>query len=139
MDLSGEPLFLELMQLKYHQTARQNNVYVVGSCGFDSIPADVGTQYLKQKFSGCLNQVEHFLEIWYNKNNNFSYATWIALIEGYKNVPELKRIRKQLFAPDGQFYKPFKWNVLQSILLNEYVFTRFSNILLLSYRASYFV
>ena len=30
------------MQLDYHQKAVENGVYVVGACGFDSIPADVG-------------------------------------------------------------------------------------------------
>ena len=120
MDLSGEPLFLESMQLKYNKAAKQNETYVVGSCGFDSIPADVGTQYLKQKFPGHLNQVEHILELWFNKNNNFSYATWISLIEGYKHANDLKQIRKQLFSPDGKLYKPYKWTVPQSKLLLFY-------------------
>ena len=30
------------MQLKYHDKAVENGVYVVGACGFDSIPADMG-------------------------------------------------------------------------------------------------
>ena len=55
VDISGEPQYLEKMQLKYHQVtlgdrhlrksfqkALENGVYVVGACGFDSIPADMG-------------------------------------------------------------------------------------------------
>lgn len=113
MDLAGEPLFLESIQCNYNAAAARNQVYVVGSCGFDSIPADIGTQYLKQKFPGHLHQVEHLLELWYNERNRFSYATWIALIEGYKHAPQLKRIRKELFSPTSSVYKPYSWIVPQ--------------------------
>lgn len=114
MDLAGEPLFLESMQQRYNKSAEQAQVYIVGSCGFDSIPADIGTQYLKQKFPGHLNQVEHQLELWYNARNRFSYATWIALIEGYKHASDLKHLRRQLFSSTGGFYKPYTWIVPQS-------------------------
>lgn len=40
VDVSGEPQFLEKMQLKYHKMAEEKGIYIVGSCGFDSIPAD---------------------------------------------------------------------------------------------------
>lgn len=52
VDVSGEPQFLESMQLKYHKLAEEKGIYVVGSCGFDSIPADCGTVYLVQNFGG---------------------------------------------------------------------------------------
>lgn len=116
MDLAGEPLFLESIQRNYNEAAALNEVYVVGSCGFDSIPADIGTQYLKQQFPGHLHQVEHMLELWYNERNRFSYATWIALIEGYKHAPELKRIRKELYSPTSPVYKPYSWTVPQSMI-----------------------
>lgn len=52
------------MQLDYNQSARENNVYVVGACGFDSIPADMGTIFLEDKFDGEVNSVETFLRIY---------------------------------------------------------------------------
>ena len=51
------------MQLDYHSSAQKNNVYVVGACGFDSIPADMGTVFLEQKFDGQVNSVETYLDI----------------------------------------------------------------------------
>merc|ERR1712018_187523 len=42
VDISGEPQFLETMQLKYHEEAEKKGIYIIGSCGFDSIPSDVG-------------------------------------------------------------------------------------------------
>jgi len=53
VDVSGEPQYLENMQLKYHKEAEDKGVYVVGACGFDSIPADCGTTYLIQNFGGA--------------------------------------------------------------------------------------
>ncbi|XP_046877587.1 saccharopine dehydrogenase b [Hypomesus transpacificus] len=41
IDICGEPQFLERMQLDYHSQAVDAGVYVVGSCGVDSIPVDV--------------------------------------------------------------------------------------------------
>ena len=51
------------MQLDYHPSAQENKVYVVGACGFDSIPADMGTVFLEQQFDGQINSVETYLDI----------------------------------------------------------------------------
>ena len=109
MDLSGEPLFLEKMEQKYDKLAAKENVYVVGSCGFDSIPSDVGVEYLKHNFNGTVNQIEHLLEV-YHEKNHFSYATWLSLIEGFKHKNELKQIRKEIFSKYGNY----KWILPQS-------------------------
>ena len=50
LDVSGEPEFLERMQLNYNKEALDNNVFIVGSCGFDSVPADLGLIYTKNNF-----------------------------------------------------------------------------------------
>ncbi|XP_064197174.1 saccharopine dehydrogenase-like oxidoreductase isoform X2 [Anguilla rostrata] len=55
--------FLEGMQLKYQSQAAENGVYVIGSCGFDSIPADMGIQFTRDHFKGTLTAVESFLTI----------------------------------------------------------------------------
>lgn len=44
--------FLEGMFLKYNEKAAEKGVYIVGSCGFDSIPADMGVLYTKDKLKG---------------------------------------------------------------------------------------
>lgn len=40
------------MQLNYHDEAAKKGVYIVGSCGFDSIPADMGVIYTRDQFKG---------------------------------------------------------------------------------------
>ena len=52
IDVSGEPQFLETMQLKYHNEAKEKGVYVVGACGFDSIPSDVGSSLVHKAMEG---------------------------------------------------------------------------------------
>ena len=43
---------MERMQLDYHKAAEEKGVYAISSCGFDSVPADLGTVFLMKKFEG---------------------------------------------------------------------------------------
>lgn len=52
VDISGEPQFMDLMQLKYHEAAQAKGIYLVSACGFDSIPADMGVIFLQKNFEG---------------------------------------------------------------------------------------
>lgn len=63
VDISGEPAFLEKMQLKYNAAAEANNVYIVGACGWDSIPCDLGVNYMKSQFVGTLAKCNTFAQI----------------------------------------------------------------------------
>ena len=54
VDMSGEVQFLERVQILYHKAAKDRGVYIVGACGFDSLPADCGVVYLQQKFQGLI-------------------------------------------------------------------------------------
>jgi len=45
VDLTGEPEFVDLMWLRYHELAQRTGARLVHSCGFDSIPYDLGTQF----------------------------------------------------------------------------------------------
>jgi short subunit dehydrogenase-like uncharacterized protein len=42
VDLTGEPEFVDRMWLGYHEQARRSGARLVHSCGFDSIPYDLG-------------------------------------------------------------------------------------------------
>jgi saccharopine dehydrogenase (NAD+, L-glutamate forming) len=45
VDLCGEPEFYHRMYLSYHALAQGTGARLVHACGFDSIPADLGTYY----------------------------------------------------------------------------------------------
>ena len=45
LDLCGEPEFVDNMYLRYHEQARETGARLVHSCGFDSIPYDIGALF----------------------------------------------------------------------------------------------
>ncbi len=45
VDLTGEPEFVDQMWLRYHERAVASGARIVHSCGFDSIPYDLGVLY----------------------------------------------------------------------------------------------
>jgi short subunit dehydrogenase-like uncharacterized protein len=49
VDLTGEPEFVDLMWLRYHQQAVASGARLVHSCGFDSIPYDLGVLFTVQQ------------------------------------------------------------------------------------------
>ncbi len=45
VDLTGEPEFVDLMWLRHHEQAERSGARIVHSCGFDSIPYDLGALF----------------------------------------------------------------------------------------------
>ena len=45
VDLTGETEFVDLMYLRHHDAARESGARLVHSCGFDSIPYDLGALF----------------------------------------------------------------------------------------------
>jgi short subunit dehydrogenase-like uncharacterized protein len=45
VDLTGEPEFADLMWLRYNEQAERSGARIVHSCGFDSIPYDLGVLF----------------------------------------------------------------------------------------------
>lgn len=43
------------MEYLYDQQAKESGCYVIGSCGLDSIPNDLGILFCKEQFPGNLN------------------------------------------------------------------------------------
>jgi len=96
------------MQLKYDAEAKEKKIYVVGSCGFDSVPCDVGQALLAEKMEGDVNQVETYLTA--NTPDgvagaSINYATYESAVHGFAHAGELGPLRKKLFGGKGN--KPF--------------------------------
>ncbi|CAH1643500.1 unnamed protein product [Spodoptera littoralis] len=132
VDVSGEPQFMETMQIRYDEQARQAGVFIVSACGWDSIPADMGVIFLKQHFAGTLNSVESYLESYLppefqaesRERGLINYGTWESLVYGIAHMNELPGLRKKLYPEplprlkpklqrqtlhkkDGKWYLPF--------------------------------
>uniref|UniRef100_A0A158PBB0 Sacchrp_dh_NADP domain-containing protein n=1 Tax=Angiostrongylus cantonensis TaxID=6313 RepID=A0A158PBB0_ANGCA len=99
VDISGEPAFLEKMQMLYSEKAKEKGIYVVGACGWDSIPCDLGVNFLKEKFDGDLNHVETFVQL---KSGPLGYAinagTYQTLILAFSETANdgLGKIRRAI-------------------------------------------
>jgi short subunit dehydrogenase-like uncharacterized protein len=52
VDLTGEPEFVDLMWLRYHAEAERTGARLVHSCGFDSIPYDLGALFTVDELPG---------------------------------------------------------------------------------------
>ncbi|XP_036994717.2 saccharopine dehydrogenase-like oxidoreductase [Artibeus jamaicensis] len=96
VDICGEPQFLELMHWKYHEKAAEKGVYIIGSSGFDSIPADLGVIYMSNKINGTLTAVESFLTIHSGPEGPCIHdTTWKSAVYGFANRRNLTKLRKQ--------------------------------------------
>lgn len=101
VDVSGEPQYMERMQLEYNDLAREKGVYVISACGFDSIPADLGTVFLENHFDGEVNSIETYLASWVEGGARggagVHYGTWESAIYGLAHANELRGLRSKLF------------------------------------------
>lgn len=115
LDLSGEPEFLEKIHLEYNQAARDKDIFVIGSCGFDSAVADLGVIFTRQNCLKELTHIESVLSLNTAGKYCFNYATWESLVHGFGSIKNLGRIRKQLFPTrlkKPSFKPPKKTNML---------------------------
>ncbi|XP_071515590.1 saccharopine dehydrogenase-like oxidoreductase isoform X2 [Panulirus ornatus] len=99
VDISGEPQYLEQMQLSYSKQAQENGVHVIGSCGFDSIPADIGTLFLQDSFPGDVNSVEAVVGLDDDSSGGASvnFTTLECAVLGLTHAKKLKQLRRELF------------------------------------------
>ncbi|XP_059163768.1 saccharopine dehydrogenase-like oxidoreductase [Physella acuta] len=99
LDISGEPQFLEKVQLLYNAKAKENNVFVIGTVGFDSIPAEMGIEYTKQQFKdGEMTNVESFVEFHSGPEGSaVNTGTFESAVYGLAHWNELKSLRKSLY------------------------------------------
>src|SRR5579859_3455502 len=64
VDLTGEPEFVDRMWLAYHEQAERSGARLVHSCGFDSIPYDLGAQFtVEQLPEGVPIALEGFVRV----------------------------------------------------------------------------
>ena len=72
VDLTGEPEFVDLMWLRHHEQAQRTGAKLVHSCGFDSIPYDLGALYTVSALpEGVPIKLEGFVRV----NGTFSGGT----------------------------------------------------------------
>ncbi|MFB9582582.1 saccharopine dehydrogenase family protein [Streptomyces goshikiensis] len=85
LDLTGEPEFVDRTYVEHDARARETGARIVHACGFDSIPADLGTYYtVNQLPEGVPLRVDGFLR----SNALFSGGTLASALTAIGRGPQ---------------------------------------------------
>ena len=60
VDITGENFWVKGLIEKHHEAASKKGIRIIPSCGFDSIPSDLGSFYAIKKAGVLISQVEAF-------------------------------------------------------------------------------
>lgn len=90
-DLNGEPLYMAEVIARYEATAKQSGARIVFSCGFDSIPSDLGTQFLAEKV-GPLKRATFVVERMKGGFSGGTVQSFLAGLEATEKDPSKKRV-----------------------------------------------
>lgn len=100
VDLTGEALFIKDMLDKYQQTAKDSGARIVNSCGFDSLPSDLGvlfTQNCAQKAHGeYCDTINMRVKA---AKGGLSGGTVSSMATIFEEIAKDKSLRKQLANP----------------------------------------
>ncbi|MBV9425629.1 MAG: saccharopine dehydrogenase NADP-binding domain-containing protein [Solirubrobacterales bacterium] len=92
VDLTGEPEFVDLMWLRYHAQAERSGARIVHSCGFDSIPYDLGALFtVEQLPEGVPIALEGFV----SARGTFSGGTFHSALEIMGRLRQAQRVAAQ--------------------------------------------
>jgi short subunit dehydrogenase-like uncharacterized protein len=103
VDLTGEPEFVDLMWLRYHEEAQRTGARLVHSCGFDSIPHDLGALYTVQQLP---EDAPIKLEGFVRAGGTFSGGTYHSAVHVMGRFRQGRRVASERRAreprPDGR-------------------------------------
>lgn len=63
LDLSHETKFIDKIRKKYHNQAKQAGIYIINGCGFQSMSAEMGLNFIKQVVDGQIDDVKIILNL----------------------------------------------------------------------------
>ncbi len=110
VDLCGEPAWMHEMIGKYDELAKRNGARIVFSCGFDSIPFDMGVYYLQrcaqEKLGGPVSRVKCRIRNMNGMASGGTVASFMATMAAAEKSPELVAVLSDPFALTGDFSGP---------------------------------
>lgn len=95
LDLTGEPKYVHHIYRHYNFLAERNQALIINSCGFDSVPADMGTFYTAQLLGEGDNKS---IECFVSAKGSFSGGTLKSAIGAMEDVNE-----ELFFNPQNKF------------------------------------
>ena len=85
------------MVYKYNDQATEKGVYIVGACGFDSVPTDLGVEFARSQMSdGILASVEAYFSVKTGPlGAKVHFATYESAVYGLADVKNLRKLRRK--------------------------------------------
>jgi short subunit dehydrogenase-like uncharacterized protein len=107
VDLTGEPEFVDLMYIRYHEQARKSGARLIHACGFDSIPHDLGVFWTLRQFDPRIASEKVSVEGFVAAKGSLSGGTYHSAVTVMGRIKEAGRVSRQRrslerHAPDGQ-------------------------------------
>lgn len=100
VDLTGEAIFIKDMMDKYQDAASKSGARIVNSCGFDSIPSDLGVYFTQQqaekKFDNACEEIHMRVKA---AKGGLSGGTVASMATIFEEVGKDKSRRKQVANP----------------------------------------
>lgn len=100
VDLTGEAIFIKDMMDKYQDAAKQSGSRIVNSCGFDSIPSDLGVYFTQkqaeEKFDSACDVIHMRVKA---AKGGLSGGTIASMATIFEEVGKDKSRRKQVANP----------------------------------------
>jgi short subunit dehydrogenase-like uncharacterized protein len=102
VDLCGEPAWMAAMIRRYGDAAQASGARIVFSCGFDSIPIDLGVFFLEQQarawFGGPATRVRGRVRKMKGEFSGGTAASLIATVEAAAREPAIRKTLSDPFA-----------------------------------------
>jgi len=110
VDLCGEPAWMYEMIAEYGEAAKESGARIVFSCGFDSVPFDLGVHYLQQhaqdKFSQPLTRVKGRVRAMKGTFSGGTLESFRLTVKAVEKNPELKDVLSNPFSLTNGFNGP---------------------------------
>ena len=95
-DLTGEAQWIRRMIDTHHEKAKENKVKIVHSCGFDSVPSDMGVLYLqkeaKEQMGSYCNHIKYRVRAIKGGMSGGTYASLSYILEQARTDPEVFKV-----------------------------------------------
>ncbi len=101
-DLTGEPQWIKRMIDRYQSAAQASGARIVNSCGFDSIPSDLGVKFLQQqamqRFGSYCSRVKMRVKAMKGGASGGTIASGLNLYKEASRDPELRKEMEDFYS-----------------------------------------
>ena len=118
-DLTGEVPFIRESIDAYDKVAKKNECRIIHSCGFDSIPSDLGVLFLqseaKKKYDRFCSHIKYYVRATKGGFSGGTIASMIAISNYIKSKPNLSGLLGNPYALNSDKYKGPSVSSLRSV------------------------